>query len=341
MSLSFSDLNTAQRCLMQYHYRVVRRLQSKHKNMTLQQGTVIHKLLMRGFLNLQTEMAWYSGMDDEKEGLLIEAATWAFADELVEITTLIEESIEIVDGYFQRNPFDGWEILHVEEEFQIKIEDVDITFTPDLVARDPNGSVWIIDHKSTSGVPEEGIPFASQQSLLYFAGVKAFYPEAKGFLFNYLRKKLPTEPRLNKTRTKESGLYHVNNLNAIDTTFEVLFEFIDKEAPELFAEPNHKRRLAELRDGPERFYYTKRVLANEHALSQIVEESSWIVKQIDHAEETGEFPRTLREDRGYTSCSRCEFESICRAELLDLNTELVLMDYEPRDEKNPYESEES
>ncbi len=341
MSLSFSDINTAQRCLRKFYYRKVRDLQSKHKNPVLQQGTAIHKFLMHGFLNLQTAMAWYSGMDDLKEELLIEAATWAFADEMVDVEDMLAESHQLVNGYFERNPFDGWEILHVEEEFVIEIDGEEISFTPDLVVRDPQGQVWIVDHKSTSAIPEEGPPFASQQSLLYFAGVRAFYPEAVGFLFNYIRKKLPTTPRLNKTRNKESGLYHVNDLNRIDTTFEILFNFIQTEDPELFSEPNHKRRLAELRDQAERWYFTKRVMVNDHALAQIVEETSWIVESIKVARIKERYPRTLNEDRGYLSCGKCEYEPICRAELLDLNTEVVLMDYEPRDEKNPYEKEEA
>lgn len=346
MSLSFSDLNTAQRCLMQYKYRCLDKIQSKHKNVTLQQGTAMHRMLMAGFLALQRGEDWDNGVTVERNGLYKEAATWAFADEMVDVEDMLRESYRIVEGYFLRNPFDGWEILHVEEEFVVDIEDAqgtieEISFTPDLVVRDPQGQVWIVDHKSTSAIPEDGPPFATQQSLLYFAGVRAFYPEAVGFLFNYLRKKLPTEPRLNKTRNKETGLYFVNNLKAIDTTYDVLYDFISAEAPELFAEPGHKMRLAELRDMPDRWYYTKRVLVNDHALSRIVDESSWIVKMIRQAEELGQFPRTLREDRGYTSCGRCEFEPICRSELLDLNTDLVLKDYEPRDAKNPYERDDN
>lgn len=340
LSLSFSDLNTAQRCLLKFYYRHVRRLQSKHKNVTLTEGTAIHRMLMAGFLSIQNGEHWSLGVAEESARLLKEAATWAFADEMADAEEMVKKDAWIVTGYFERNPFEGWTILHVEEEFQVEIDGETVTFTPDLVVRDPEGHVWIIDHKSTSSIPEDGPPFASQQSLLYFAGVRAFYPEAVGFLFNYLRKKLPTQPRLNKNRTKDTGLYHINNLKAIDTTFELLYEFIKTEAPELLDEPSHKMRLAELRDAPDRWYYTKRVLANDHALSRIVEESSWIVKQINDAIEHNRFPRTLNEDRGYLSCGKCEFEPICRAELLDLNTDVVLMDYEPRDEKNPYEGDD-
>jgi hypothetical protein len=296
---------------------------------------------MAGYLAKQKHEAWQLAVSMEHAELLDEAENQAmFEEEFRNAEQMIWESNAIVQTYFHKGTFDGWEILHVEEEFVVTIDEGEFTFTPDLVARDPFGKVWIIDHKSTSSVPTNGVPFSSQQSLIYFAGVKAFYPEAVGFMFNFLRKKLPTEPRLNKTKTKESGLYHVNNLNAIDTTFEVLFNFIRDEAPELMAEESHKRRLAELRDQPDRFFFTQRVLANEVALQTIIDETSMVMGVIIRAIAKDEFPRTLRDDRGYESCEKCEFNSICMAELLDLNTDIVLGEYEPREAKNPYEKDE-
>jgi hypothetical protein len=246
-----------------------------------------------------------------------------------------------VTGHFKDSPFKGWDILHVEEEFSVAINGETVTFTPDLVARDLFGKVWVIDHKSTSGGPEGGIPFATQQSLLYFAGVKAFYPEAVGFLFNFIRKKLPTQPRLNKTKNKDSGLYHVNDLNRIDTTYEILQNFLSTEAPELLKHPAHHIRLMELQEIGDRFYWQDRILANEHALDVIIDETAMIIRQVITANNIEQHPRNLQEDRGYLSCGKCAFQPLCSAELLGMDTRHVLDDYEEREEKNPYESDES
>ena len=59
MSFSFSDLNTAQRCLKLFEYRVERRLQRKARATTLTQGTIMHNLLMHGYLNLQAGLEWH------------------------------------------------------------------------------------------------------------------------------------------------------------------------------------------------------------------------------------------------------------------------------------------
>lgn len=340
MTLSYSDLNSYLRCPKQYYFRAVAKLQRKRQDIKLRQGTLIHRLLMGGFLAMQQGKAWLTGVDDTLVTLLDDASDMAqFEDEYREAEALIGESYEIVVRYFKQADWTGWKVLHVEEEFTVKINGETLSFTPDLVLEDPSGKVWIVDHKSVSTIDAEGVPFTSQQSLLYFAGVQVHYPNAVGFLFNFLRKKLPTEPRLNKTIDKASGLYFVNNLNAIDTEYEMLRDFIKNEAPALMDDPRHRQRLAELRDNPTRFFATQRVLVNEAALSQIVEESSWTMEDIERAHQTSRFPRVLQNDNGYLSCNRCEFNTICGATLLDFNVEIVLRDYEPREPKNPYESD--
>jgi RecB family exonuclease len=337
---SYSDLNSYLRCPRQYWYRAIQKIQRVRKDATLRQGSAIHHLLMGGFLAMQRGDDVLQGVGEHANALFAEAdERAAFEEEAREVEAMIEESRQIVVRYFEQADWDGWKVLHVEEEFTVTVDGRIITFTPDLVMEDPHGKVWVVDHKSTTSIPEE-LPFANQQSLLYFAGVQAHYPNAVGFLFNYLRKKLPTEPRLNKTKDRDTGMYFVNDLNRIDTEFDMLFRFITDEAPELFSDERHKRRLAELRDNPNRFFKTKRVLANEAALNQIVDEAVMVIDKIETDEVYNTWVRVLLDDGGYMSCGKCEFNSICAAELLDFNVEVVLREYEPRDPKNPYETED-
>jgi RecB family exonuclease len=338
---SYSDLNSYLRCPRQYWYRAIQKIQRVRKDATLHQGTAIHALLMSGFLAMQRGDSVLPAVSEQwvelDEAVLDDFS--AFPAEAEPVRDMLAESYSIVQRYFEQVDWTGWTVLHVEEEFTVTVDGRIITFTPDLVMEDPHGKVWVVDHKSTNSIPEE-LPFANQQSLLYFAGVQAHYPNAVGFLFNYLRKKLPTEPRLNKTKDRDTGMYFVNDLNRIDTEFDMLFRFITDEAPELFSDERHKRRLAELRDNPNRFFKTKRVLANEAALNQIVDEAVMVIDKIETDEVYNTWVRVLQDDGGYMSCGKCEFNAICAAELLDFNVEVVLREYEPRDPKNPYETED-
>jgi hypothetical protein len=344
---SYSELNTYGRCAYQHYLKSSVRIQRKRRNVNLKQGTMIHEGLKTAFLALQAgkdfNYAFWS-MRQYFDGLLSEVNDrQLFEENKAEEMELIEDSFRIVEAYLLRNKDTilSWEILHVEEEFLYVHDGEVITFTPDLIIRDKNGFVWIIDHKSTSRVPGYELPFSDLQTLLYFAGVREMYPELRGFVFNYLRKKVPTVPRLNKTHNKESklfGEYFVNDIKHIDTTYELLRDFLLVTAPNLLGEVTHQQRLAELRDR-NRFFWTEEIVVNDAQVEEILQQVHSTLAQMQWSRDTGIYPKTILNDlAGVQSCQNCEFSRICHTQLLGWNTELVLEEeYEPRDPKNQYE----
>ena len=136
---------------------------------------------------------------------------------------------------------------------------------------------------------------------------------------------MPTEPRLNKT-----GARKVNNLKAVDTTYELLLAFLETEAPDLMDDPEHRMRLAELRD-ENRFYYRESIVPSDEYLANALDDIEQKAELLNFSLEKNYFPRTYHTG-GIRSCERCSMASICRAELLDWDTEAVLeAEYEPRD----------
>ena len=332
---SFSGLSDYQRCPNLYRYRNVLNLQPIERAVALFKGIGTHELLKVWFLALQkgatAAEAWVA-VEDEYARLLDESKEVMFSDELAEAGKLLEEAFWLVTSYVEKYAHD-WEILHVEETFTMTVDGVEISFTPDLVVRDRNGYVWIIDHKTTARLPEPGeIPFGDLQHVLYFAGLQPMYPELRGFIFSRMRKKVPTKPRL----TKRSPI-RVYDLNRIDTTYEVLRDFIMENAPALMKEKDHVRRLNELRTGEDRFFWEETIYVKQEEADEAVKTAWWTEMKIRDSEEADYYPRTLREDNGWGACSRCAFKSLCRAELLDWDASDVLANlYEQRPEKNPY-----
>lgn len=332
---SYSDIADYQRCAKKYWYRVVNNLQSKKKSDTLRLGDMIHQMLRDFFLVLRDtgdrDDAAYAVQELwEKLGDWEEYPT-LFEEEVFAQAALASEAERIVSYYISKVDFADWEILHVEEQFIVTLDTgAVVSFTPDLVVRDPSGAVWVVDHKSTSRMPSDGVPFGDLQAMLYLVGVTALYPECAGFIYNRLRKKEPTAPRLTKTGDKR-----VANLARIDTTYDVLFTFLRDEAPDLLDDPTHRARLAELRDDDGRWFWTEQIYSNEHAMTTILNEVASTIKTM---EEDGTYARHLVEDNGWNSCSKCPFSRVCQADLLGWNTEQVLSeDYEVRDAKNFYE----
>ncbi len=335
---SYSAINTYQRCPKQYEFKFVYKLQRKAKNVNLFNGINAHEWLKEFFLALQAgdspDEAWRA-VQKAAEETLEQARTVTFDEELVKAETEVNTLLRVIENYTDQYQ-EEWEVLHVEEEFVLLLDNgAVITFTPDLVVRDRNGAVWIVDHKTTSGTVEEGLPFGDMQALLYYAGVKSLYPETAGFIFSRMRKKLPTQPRLAKT-----GKTRVADVARIDTTYEILRDFLQDKAPGLLSDPVHQRRLAELRDQGNRFFWTEQVYANDAAITAVVDDTAFIINQIRQSETWDKWPRHLLESRGYKDCRKCEFRSLCQAQMLGWDTtDLLLEEYEPRDPKNPYEED--
>lgn len=333
---SYSAINTYQRCPKQYEFKFVHKIQRKTKNLALFDGINAHEFLKEFFLALQRG----ASKDEAWESVLLTAEDAVdqnvlFEDELATIGRQVDMILAVIKNYVDQYS-EEWEILHVEEEFVLLLSNGDvITFTPDLVVRDRNGAVWIVDHKTTSGTVEDGLPFGDMQSMLYFAGVQSLYPETAGFIFSRMRKKLPTQPRLAKT-----GKTRVADVARIDTTYEILRDFLQDKAPGLLSDQVHQRRLAELRDQGNRFFWTEQVYVNDHAVNDVIDDASYVLDQIKQSVTLERYPRHLLESRGYKDCRRCEFQPICQAQLLGWSTtELLFEEYEPRDPKNPYEED--
>lgn len=347
---SYSDIQSYGRCPASYRWRNVVRIQRKRKNPQLRQGTIIHAGLRELFLALRDGhsiedatalmLIWF---DNEHDNVLANNPL-LFADEIEEVHEMLNDSADIIQRYIdsEYEEIMTWDILHVEEEFIMFVGNEVVSFTPDLIIRDMNGYVWIVDHKSTSSVPTGGVPFADLQTLVYFAGVKDLYPELRGFIFSYLRKATPTLPRLNKTHNTESkafGHYFVNNLKSIDTTYEILLSFLEETAPILLQEHSHQLRLAELREN-NRFFFQEKILVSDETVAVVLGDVSQALLNMQYARENDCYPRVFARS-GVQSCDRCEFQRICQAQLLGWNEELVLEEeYEPREPKNEYESEE-
>ncbi len=341
---SYSAINTYQRCPKQYEFKFGYKIQRKKKNLALFNGINAHEMMKEFFLALQNNAADGMNLQQRKDEAWACVEEWAddqsetgylFEDELASAERELGVIKQVVRNYIDQYA-EEWEILHVEEEFILMLDTGDvITFTPDLVVRDRNGAVWIVDHKTTSGTVEEGLPFGDQQALLYFAGVQALYPETAGFIFSRMRKKLPTQPRLAKT-----GKTRVADVARIDTTYEILRDFLQDKAPGLLSDPVHQRRLAQLRDAGNRFFWTEQVYVNETAVQSVINDAAFVLNQIKQSDTLDHYPRHLLESRGYRDCRKCEFRPLCQAQLLGWSTtELLFEEYEPRDPKNPYEED--
>ncbi len=343
MSTSYSDLESYGRCPRLFYYRNVLRIQRQKRDRALNLGSLFHDVMkdvVLGAPATEEEVfdlihAWEVKQQEGQDTSML------FQDEIDELFAQVQQAAEMAENYYFYYGVAEFRVLHVEEEFSFVLNGTTVTLTPDLVVEDVNGDIWVMDYKTTQSIDFTPNPSGYDlQSLLYLMAVKARYPNTKGFIFDQVRKKLPTQPRLNKTKDKETGTYAVNNLNSVDTTYEILLNFLQDEAPHLLDDPRHRQRLAELRDRNNFFYRKPPILLNEEMEQALLKDLEDRIELMLTSVDYNRFPRTFLSS-GYTACDRCEMRSICHAELVGWDSEYVLeTEYEPRQRKNQYESED-
>lgn len=309
---SYSELRLAQRCPKKYSYARVRNLQRRWPARPRRLGSWLHTLLD----------AYHCGED----WLEVHAALTAEHRELdlyEELVDLPEQAKAIMQGYVNHYGPPTWKVLHAEESFVASLgEDVEIGFTPDLVVDE--GGLWIVDHKSTVSIPDPWDNMDDLQHLTYIAGLRQKYgSDLKGFIFNWIRTKPPTQPRLRKDGK-------VIDVNRIDTTYDVLRQFAEDNGIEPYPELTEK--LAKLH-GDTRWFRRDHLIVPDEAVKTTIREVRewWYILEEHNTERV--YPRVvLPRSAGTASCKSCEFQPLCRAELLGIDTEgILLSDYEERD----------
>jgi len=207
---------------------------------------------------------------------------------------------------------DPWETVAVEQEFEVKtpleVNGVRIYFKGiiDLVIRDEEGRLWIIDHKTASNIPMPTAFHAMDPQLMIYpwAAKLAFGWDVAGIIYNYVKSKPPTVPQLTKT-----GLV---SRRKIITDYPTLMRFIKENDldPEDFAVARKQLR----RKSP--FLKRYRYPREKHVTVEILKDALATARAI---QTTRRRTRTITRD-----CQRmCPFHDLCRAELNGFDTTMM------------------
>lgn len=102
-----------------------------------------------------------------------------------------------------------------------------------VVQRKDNGTYWILEHKTTRSIDELKVSLVNElQTAAYiYAASKMYGIDVRGVLYNIIRKKLPTEPRV-----LVSGMLSVAQ---IDTTPQAYVKAIRRNHPEWIDTDGH------------------------------------------------------------------------------------------------------
>lgn len=193
IKISQSKLKTFRRCPKQYEYKYIQHLEQVRKSLPLALGNWIHSLLETHYKGgdwLDT----YADLVHKFNGLLTE--------EKEHYGDLPGISARLIEGYMHQweKEDKNLEIISVEEDFEVEITDgLLFKFKPDMIVRDKrNGVVSCWDHKSNKVLPDTEWRNTDIQSTLYLWALNKLGIKVDQFIFNYIRTKPPTVPRMTK-----------------------------------------------------------------------------------------------------------------------------------------------
>lgn len=304
---SHSALKRAQRCLRSWAYKYVERLDPADRPKYFQEGSDLHALLE----------SYYDPDTDN-------------TDFLEDYNAAEPEHRAILDRYtsFWGDDDLAWNVLHVEQDLEMTIGDYTVVFKPDMII-EINDEIWVVDHKTVANIPDEADPYnmTDFQHLLYLEGVRQVTGKMpRGFIFNYVRRKTPTEIKLVKDGSR------IADLRRVDTDYDSLRSFAEKHGQ--LSDPNVQDRLKILKLTPNKYFQRHYIMANEHAIKQALADTEMALTTLEQAEETSCYPRNVVGGfAGSASCQRCEYQSLCHADFLGINRDMVALDYVERPER--------
>lgn len=146
-TVSHSEVESFLRCTRAHYYGYILEIMRRDTSDSLARGTIGHTALETYFKTVKAEQASGSSYAEAVEKAKVEVGK-VMIEMFMLNPTLAAQVQDTLDWFYKAEPFKFWEILYVEEDFMFEISDrLQMPFKPDLIARDPEGKVWLIDNK--------------------------------------------------------------------------------------------------------------------------------------------------------------------------------------------------
>ena len=298
MKISQSKLKTFRRCPKQYEYKYIEVLEPTRKSVPLALGNWIHSMLE----------AHYKGEDWlETYGELTHKFNGFLAEEKEHYGDLPGISARLMNGYmdFWEEEDKNLEIISVEEDFEVDIgKGLLFKFKPDMIVKDKrDGVISCWDHKSNKTLPDTEWRNTDIQSTLYLWALNQLGIKVDQFIFNYIRTKPPTVPRM----TKAGRMSKVK----IETDYPTLKSFIEEN--DLVIDDNLQTWLDNLKANSN--FYKRISIAKPQLLTNtMIEElysTATMINFMDSDDDLAYY-RVLNKACDWD----CSFQDLCNADLM-------------------------
>lgn len=324
-----SMLKTFRRCPKQAEFKYVKRLKPKRLGSPLKRGTWVHALLE----------AYHKGQDWKKvHARYTYEFNNLFDEEKDYYGDMPTEIYRIMQSYMWHYKNDPWEWIDAEFQLEAKLPDGTIyRGKVDALIRNAFG-LWLVDNKTHKTLPDLSFRLLDAQSALYIWAAWENNIPVQGFIWNYIRWKAPSTPKLLKDGTRISDA-------ACDTDYPTFVRALKKykeENPQFVIRDKDRDKAHVLQRQRYEFgapqtseFFRRDVLEKDPEFIERVLQGNYTTSQRLH---TYDFSDPDRVERVVErSCSfSCSYTDLCQAELMGANMKPLLRNYTVGDPNDYY-----
>ncbi len=311
---SLTKLNTVSRCLRKAYFAYERNLTRAVAPIAPTRGILGHDCLS----NLYSGKDWQAPIQKVSIDL-----SKVFEEEREDYANLPGDMFRIMRGYLLTYKGDkNWKIHRVEQEFCVCTPGGnELEGRIDLIFEDEQG-VWVLDHKFVSQIPDDTVRFMDAQTALYDYAARQLGFDPVGVVFNYIRTKAPTVPRLLKNGTMSKA--------KIDTDVATYLQALRENGLDPADYSDYIETL-----NNRSFYSRFKVPKPGNLVDSTLEDFDGWMSVFEDAQRKGRFPRAVSKNCSWD----CEFYRICQAELSGVDPSYLIETYYTERRKEDAEDE--
>lgn len=313
-------------CPKAAQYKYAERLKPRiftARDQPLKRGTWVHELLQAHYEGKDWKEA--HARNTKKYNLLMDIEKEALGDLPAEASRLMRSYLWHY-GANAEDPMHGWKVLGVEQTFEAVWPDsedgLDIyRCRVDMLVEDQYGFL-IVDHKTHKSLPDHTFRILDAASPLYiWAARESGYP-VRGFLWNYIRTKAPTTPRMVYVGTARERLSEA----AIDTDWPTYARALKSLGLDHREEPyrsklRHLKSQRWIEGNPQTSSFFRRdILEKDDEMIARVVATAMKTRDRMH-QDYDDFEITER-NMG-RNCSWCSFRDLCTTELVGGHGDII------------------
>jgi hypothetical protein len=325
--VSYSKIKAWRFCRQNYFFKYNERIVPRMKPKPLKMGSLIHSCLE----SLARGEHWGD--------VIVEARKEyekMFAEEKEIYGNYPEEALRVMEGYVRTYPEKLIKTSLPEEEFgPIPLTDkTSFLFKIDRLVEFMNnkefkGDKFLMETKTGKRIPKDDMRVWDLQTVVYVWGLRQCGHKIRGIVWDYLRTKAPTVPEV----LKSGGLSQNKN---IDTDYHTYYTAILDHGGD---PDNYKEFLESLRGNEQNFYRRIIVPVSDSLIESILEDVRNTSTEIHYLGDSS----CIKTISGFT-CPRCDYNSICYAQLRGLDEQFIrkadFVIREKEEEVKPIEEEE-